>query len=106
MMIKEKSNRRFSAPTKWVKVQCKVSRSGFSSERVFRIENFKGVSHRDYILDDDDRSIGDDVPPEGEEADAYVAAQVLQYDGDEATISLPSGDVVAMPSSRLIALKV
>ena len=79
-------------------VPCKISRSGFSSERVFEIvgedSSIKGVCNKQYCLDAYRDLISDDVPPVGVSIDGFVVVRVLSEEAGVVTISLPSGDVI------------
>ena len=110
MMTKGKKRSAIFAPsTRWGKIPCRISRSGFSNERVFEIvgesSSIRGVSSRNYCLDANGEEIGHDVPPLGEFLDGYIVARIIEEDGIEVTVSLPSGDVVAFSADNVLALE-
>jgi hypothetical protein len=90
---------------KLVAIRCKISRGGFSGERVFHISmgatNHSGIGSRLHMWNRDGIPIGEGEPPIGEEMNGLVAARVLQIKGDIATVTVPDGEVIDISVAEL-----
>jgi len=87
-------------------IACKISRGGFSDERVFSFkvadEEYSGVASRGHMWDANGKPIEDGEPPLGDIMDGYVAVRVLEARADAtALVSVPDGGVVEMPLNQL-----
>jgi hypothetical protein len=93
--------------TRMTAIACKISRGGFSDERVFSIligENtYQGVASRRHMWTEDRRPVEDGEPPIGQVISGFVAARVIQINKDTtATVSIPDGEVITIPVSQLV----
>jgi hypothetical protein len=91
-----------------VALRCRITRGGFSSERVFRVrlaegEEYVGVAPVDYFLTEAKAPLPADEPPQrGTAITGHVAARVLSNGSDEAAlVSVPSGDVLRVNAGEL-----
>lgn len=93
---------------KFKALKCKISRGGFSNERVFAFEvgsrTYEGVASRRHMWHSDGTGIEEGEPPLDEVIDGLVAAKILEVDGANkmATISIPDGNVIKVPLSQLV----
>src|SRR5437764_7302139 len=91
-----------------VYVRCWISRSGFSSERVSRLElasgNIQtGAAPLDYCFSQNQKPLGPDQPAAGQQVQGLVSARVVREEADGTCwVHLPSGDVVQVTSSSLV----
>ena len=90
---------------------CKLTRSGFSTERVFRSEQADGQEcigaapvHYCWTLDGE--KIGDDVPKRGESILGLVAGHILANGGGTAQVELPDGQLIEVPTAQLVSMSV
>jgi hypothetical protein len=87
-------------------IKCKISRGGFSDERVFAFEvggeQYQGVASRRHMWSSNGKPIEDGEPPLGKTIDGLVAARILEVANDQAIVSIPDGEVVTMPLTQLV----
>jgi hypothetical protein len=86
-------------------IACKITRGGFSSERVFEIDvsgrAVVGMAHVDFVRKDDGSPIGDEPPP-GATIEGYVQCRVIKRTGDDVVlVELPSGELVPVSEGSL-----
>jgi hypothetical protein len=84
-----------------LRIPCKISRSGFSAERVFDIAlpsgAIRGAAPREYFRDSNGEDLSDEEPPVGQVASGFVIAQQIGQPQETAVLYLPSGDVIRVP---------
>jgi hypothetical protein len=85
--------------TRPVLVACRISRSGFSGERVFQVsradgEEYVGVAPVHYFLTTDSQRLPRDaaIAP-GEEVEGRILALLVASEKDEATVVFPGGEL-------------
>ena len=87
-------------------IRCKISRGGFSGERVFEIAtgetNHSGVGSRFHMWKSDRTPVDEGEPPLGQEIDGLVAARILESDGKTATVAIPDGEVIDISVDELL----
>lgn len=93
--------------TKFKALPCKISRGGFSDERVFSIIldslNYAGVASRRYFWTSDQEALPEGEPPIGQEIVGIVAAHVIETRPDgTALVSVPDGEVITVPVRSLL----
>jgi hypothetical protein len=84
-----------------VLIQCELSRGGFSSERVFRIEaadggTLVGVADLSYCYDRAGERLKPDQPAAGKRVHGLVSARVIREEGDAVLLSVPDGSVASV----------
>jgi hypothetical protein len=91
-----------------VALRCRITRGGFSSERVFRLTLADGAEHVgaapvDYFFTEAKAPLPKDQPAErATSIPGYLAARVLSNGPQEAfLVSLPSGDVLRVNASEV-----
>jgi hypothetical protein len=89
-----------------ITVDCQISRSAFSDERVFRITLTDGSEHvgaasANYFRKNDGSPLAEDEPPANRRVKGKVAARVVSSSGDIVCVSLPDGEVVNVSSNQL-----
>ncbi len=90
-----------------VAVRCRISRGGFSSERVFRVTVAGGVEHVgaapvEYFFDEQQRRLPPDQPPRGVTLQGFVAARVVEQTNGTILVSVPSGEVLRVGTGEII----
>jgi hypothetical protein len=97
---------KYKPESKLKAIRCKISRGGFSGERVFTITangvDHSGVGSRFYMWKEDRTPVDEGEPPIGQEIDGLVAARVLDIDGTTATVTIPDGDVIEISVGELL----
>lgn len=91
-----------------IALACRISRGGFSDERVFEIDTpdgvFSGVVSRRYCWGPNDQLLEEGEPPLGETISGKIAAKVIEF--DEATrtllVSVPDGQVITVGASAVL----
>jgi hypothetical protein len=91
-----------------VNVRCRLSRSGFSGERVFRVACFDGTEHvgvapTHYCLTGKGKPIGPDVPQKGKPIDGWVEGLLVVDDGERLAVALPDGDTIKVQPDQVWA---
>ena len=82
-----------------VYVDCRLSRSAFSGERVFRVACSDGSEHIGvapihYCYASDGTPIGPNEPAKGERREGFVQGLSVENGGDEVSVALPDGNTV------------
>jgi hypothetical protein len=97
-------------PQSLVALRCRISRSGFDYERVFRTTLANGTEHigaapADYFFTEDQRPLPPDQPAERlVRIPGFVAARIIQRKPDGALLlSAPLADVLLVRPSEVIA---
>jgi hypothetical protein len=87
-------------------IRCKISRGGFSGERVFDIAianiSHSGVGSRIHMWNLDQTPVDKGEPPLGQKIDGLIAVRVLSQDAVTATVSMPDGEVIDIPVGELL----
>lgn len=85
-------------------LHCKISRGGFSDERVFTLPSgYSGVASLQYVWHEDGRPLEEGEPPVGQIVDGQVAVRVLEVaEGGQTLVSLPDGGTAEVPADMLI----
>src|SRR5438034_7247352 len=88
-------------PESLVAVRCRISRGGFSSERVFRVtvangEEYIGAAPVDYFFDESKGPLPPEQPRErGSSVPGFVAGRVIEREPNGiCVVSVPSGEVL------------
>lgn len=95
--------------SRYYHIPCKIERGGFSGERTFTIANgagepLVGVAYYEYFLDENQKPISEDEPPEGVVIDGFVKCRIIQ-DGDGSTVivEVPSSDTLRIRKRDLVS---
>ncbi len=86
---------------------CRISRSAFPDERVFRITTSEGREHAGsgpayYFWDATSKPLGVDTPGYDQEITGFVATQVLKVEASRALVEVPDGSVAWVNVSDLV----
>ena len=89
-----------------VYVACRLSRSAFSGERVFRVtcsdgSEHVGVAPVHYCRTSDGNPIGPNAPAKGERIAGFVQGLSVENGGDEMAVALPDGNTVKVTLDQL-----
>jgi len=93
-----------------VAIPCRITRSGFPNERVFRItlpdgSEFVGAAPAYYFWNSDRSKLGENQPSKrGESIPGFVEARIITSDPDSALVSLPSGNVVEISPAEITTI--
>ena len=95
-----------SARTEIVTIPCRISRSGFSDERVFRMTladglDYVGGTGREYCFTRDNKPLGIDQPARGETLEGRIMAAVIRPGEDRTLVSVPDGTVFKVANDSL-----
>src|SRR5262245_4868394 len=109
--LHHRSRRRVTMPAEsLVALHCRISRSGFSDERVFRATLANGTEHvgaapADYFFTEDQRPLPADQPTERlVRVPGFVAARIIERKADGSfLLSVPLADVLHVRPSEVIA---
>lgn len=88
-------------------IACKISRGGFSDERVFSFEvdgeQYSGVASRLHMWTAQGAPLEEGEPPIGQTIDGLVATRILKRvdQTDRVLVSVPDGGVLEMPLQQL-----
>jgi hypothetical protein len=89
-------------------VKCRVSRGGFSSERVFRVRLANGAEHVgaapvDYFLTEQGERLSPDEPGQrGTQVAGWLVGRLVREEpGGNALVSVPSGEVLLLPGEAI-----
>jgi hypothetical protein len=87
-------------PNSSVLVACRLSRSGFSGERVYRVTladgktEHVGVAPVHYCRTAKREPIGRDQPSSGNQIDGLIEGLLVENGGDEADVAMPDGETI------------
>jgi len=89
-----------------VHLACRLSRSGFSGERVFRVichdgSEHVGVAPTHYCHTSAGESLGPDLPPKGERIEGLIEGMVVENGGKKTTVALPDGSTIQVHPDQL-----
>jgi hypothetical protein len=90
-----------------VAVRCRITRGGFSSERVFRVTltdstEYVGAAPAEYFFDEFEKPLPPDQPPRGVTKLGVVAGRVVGGEGqDGVLVSVPSGEVLKIDPRQI-----
>ena len=89
-----------------ITLTCKISRSAFSDERVFRLTLANGSEHvgaasRIYFYKSDGTPLSAAEPAPDRSIDGTVAGQRIREAAGRVMVSLPDGDVVEVKRSQV-----
>jgi hypothetical protein len=93
-------------PRTTVLLACRLSRSGFSGERVFRVTlaggsgEHVGVAPVDYCKTPDGEPIGDDQPAQ-KNSEGLVEGLLIENGGDTAHIATPDGETITVDVGQI-----
>ncbi len=93
--------------TRSVGVECRISRSGFSGERVFRVlrpdgTDYVGAAPVHYFRTLDDEPIGADMPAaRGDQMDGWITALLIEKGDDEASVVFPGGEMTRVKLDQI-----
>jgi len=85
--------------TREILVKCRISRSSFSGERVFRVATSDanehiGVAPAHYFRAQNNEPLGEHVPPnKGDQLPGWIQALLIENSGDEASVVFPGGEM-------------
>lgn len=90
-----------------VAIRCKISKGGFSSERVFRIRlndgEHVGAAPIEYFSTNDQRPLPADRPAnKGEHIEGFIAGRIVAVEDGSYLVSVPSGEVLLIPGAEII----
>lgn len=92
---------------KFLAIQCRISRGGFSSERVFRVKLMGGAEHIaaapvEYFLTERLGPLPADQPEKrGELIPGFVTGRLIRDEVGSQLVSVPSGEVLLLPASEI-----
>jgi hypothetical protein len=89
-----------------VNLRCRISRGGFSGERVFRVTCYDGTEHvgaapTHYCLTGNGNPLGPDVPQKGKPIDGWVEGMLVAEDDRKLTVALPDGITIKIQPDQL-----
>jgi hypothetical protein len=89
-----------------VYLACRLSRSGFSGERVFRVacqdgSEHVGVAPTHYWLTSAGEPLGPDLPPKGERIQGLIEGILVDHGSKRITVALPDGDTIQVNPDQL-----
>jgi hypothetical protein len=93
--------------TRSVGVECRISRSGFSGERIFRGASSDGTEYIGaapvhYFTTLDDEPIGADVPAaQGDQVDGWITALLIENGDGEASVVFPGGEMTRVKLEQI-----
>jgi hypothetical protein len=98
-------------------IRCQLSRGGFSSERVFRLDLgkddqgkgkvFLGSAPVQYCQTEAGKPLKPDEPPPGKRIPGQVAARIVRENQDQTVwLSFPDGSVTQVPVPLLVTPKI
>lgn len=85
-------------------LRCKISRGGFSDERLFTLPSgCSGVASLQYVWHNDGRPLEEGEPPLGQVIDGQVAVRVIEVaENGGALVALPDGQSAEVAADELI----
>jgi hypothetical protein len=86
-------------PDRSVNLSCRISRSGFSGERVFRVtcsdgSEHVGVAPTHYCRTCDGSHLGPDMPPKGQRIEGLIEGMLIENGGEGVAVALPDGATI------------
>ena len=90
-----------------VLLRCRITRGGFSGERVFRlmqadpVEEYVGAAPVDYCFHLDRRPIGIEEPGKGQPIEGLVTGRIIENGGSLVRVLFPDGETVLMTTSQI-----
>lgn len=90
-----------------VLLECELTPSGFSGERVIRLlqadgTEYVGIAPVDYCLHREDQSpLAPDEPPAGKTMPGLVEGRVIENGGASAKVAMPDGEVIVVNFSQI-----
>ena len=89
-----------------IAIRCRISRGGFSSERVFRVTTPEKVEHVgaapvEYFFDENQQGLPLEPPPRGVSLPGLVAARVVEQNHNTVLVSVPSGEVLRVATNEV-----
>ncbi|HZW31004.1 MAG TPA: hypothetical protein VFF52_09875 [Isosphaeraceae bacterium] len=93
--------------TRSVGVGCRISRSGFSGERVFRVASSDGTDYIGaapvhYFTTLDDEPIGAGVPAaRGDQVEGWITALLIENGDGEASVAFPGGEMTRVKLDQI-----
>jgi hypothetical protein len=87
-------------------VSSRISRSGFSGERVFRVTQYDGVEHAGvapthYFQTEAGKPLGADTPAKGKPIQGWIEGVLIDDDGEKVTIALPDGNTIKVHPDQI-----
>jgi hypothetical protein len=87
-------------------VRCRISRSGFSGERVFRVTPYDGAEHvgvapTHYFRTAAGKPLGADTPAKGQPIQGWIEGVLIDDDGEKVTIALPDGNTIKVRPDQI-----
>ncbi len=91
-----------------VNLSCRISRSGFSGERVFRVmcsdgSEHVGVAPTHYFRTPDAEELGPDMPPKGQRIDGLIEGVLIANGGEEVAVALPDGATIRAHLDQILS---
>jgi hypothetical protein len=90
-----------------IALRCRISRGGFSGERIVDIPlaaggTYRAIAPHHYCWTREGRGLQGDEPARGQAIDGLVAARWLQEElGNRAVVSVPDGETLVVPAEAL-----
>ncbi len=90
-----------------VYVACRLTRSAFSGERVFRVTlpdatEHVGVAPIDYCRTGNRDRVGPNVPAKGDRIEGYVLGMVVENGGGTVSVALPDGNTISVAADQVL----
>jgi hypothetical protein len=91
-----------------IALRCKISRGGFSGERVVHVvgpdgKEYKGLAPTHYCWTEDGQRLGLEEPAAGNSIDGLVAAQrLVDLPGNQVVVTTPDGEVFVVSSDIMV----
>jgi hypothetical protein len=92
-----------------VALACKISRSGFPNEAIFRVQvangdTYVGAAPRQYFYRLDWKPLPEDQPPEGKRIDGRILARIIRKVDEDFLVSVPDGGVLQVNPDQVTRL--
>jgi len=80
-------------------IACRISRGGFSGERIIEVSaaNYKGLAPTQLCWNVNREPLSPDEPDENEAIEGFVAAHLMNREGNRVLISVPDGSIFVVP---------
>ena len=95
-------------PTEVFYIPCRIESGGFTSERTFEIDDFRGgilvgTAYMDHLRDINKKPLDEDVPGYGESIKGFVRClKIKDIDENAVLVELPSADVIHVSKDDLV----